>query len=94
MIVDGKAAGGVHPRHGQGERTRSVPMTGVGIRQFPAGMPEAARATPGIPGQLPVTLKCHLGDTRDFTRSGLQELSWKRKTGLKAAHILSRNLQG
>lgn len=89
MIVDGKAAGGVHTRHGQGERTRSVPMSRVGVRHFPAGMPGAAKATPGVP----VTFKCHLGDTRDFTWPGLQELSWKRKPGLKAAHILSTNLQ-
>lgn len=81
---------------------RSVPMLMFGIRHFPAGMPEAAKATPGVLDQLPLTLKCHFGDTEraapagtrgDFTWSGLQELSWKRKTGLKAAHILSRNLQ-
>lgn len=48
------------------------------------------------PWPAPTSLQCHFGDTEapgaDCTWSGLQELSWERK-GLKAAHILSRNLQ-
>lgn len=54
---------GVNTRPGLGERTRSVPVSMLGVRHFPAGMPGAAKATPGVLDQLPGTLKCHFGDT-------------------------------
>lgn len=55
---------GVKTRHGQGGRTRRVPMLMFGVRHCPAGVPEAAKATPGVTDQLPLTLKCHFGDTK------------------------------
>lgn len=57
-------------RYGQGERMRSVPTLMFGIRHFPAGMPEAAKATPGVLDQLPLTLKCHFGDTERAAPAG------------------------
>lgn len=57
-------------RYGQGQRMRNVPMSMFGVRHFPAGMPEAAKATPGVLDQLPLTLKCHFGDTEQEAPAG------------------------
>lgn len=63
MVVDGKAATWGQCEAWAGREDEKRAPVNVWDLALPCWDPGAAKATPAVPDQLPLTLRCHFGDT-------------------------------